>query len=129
MQTCMHRSLHRYSFSLMRTRSHLPVSEHMHMCLCTGVRAFVCLCVALCKFISCCTKLFLALAYARVGKKAQRAREESSDREECERENEIGLMIEILHTLKDPKLWELWYIPYYGQCRIYIINSSSTASP
>ena len=24
------------------------------------------------------------------------------------------LMIEILHYLKDPKLWELWYIPYYG---------------
>ena len=24
------------------------------------------------------------------------------------------LMIEILHYLKDPKLWESWYIPYYG---------------
>ena len=24
--------------------------------------------------------------------------------------------------LKDPKLWELWYIPYYGSCRIHIIN-------
>ena len=24
--------------------------------------------------------------------------------------------------LKDPKLWEFWYIPYYGSCRIYIIN-------
>ena len=24
------------------------------------------------------------------------------------------LMIEILHYLKDPKLWEFWYIPYYG---------------
>ena len=23
-------------------------------------------------------------------------------------------MIEILHHLKDPKLWELWYSPYYG---------------
>ena len=23
---------------------------------------------------------------------------------------------------KDPKQWELWYIPNYGQCRIYIIN-------
>ena len=34
----------------------------------------------------------------------------------------ILLMIEILHYLKDPKLWELWYIPYYGSCRIYIIN-------
>ena len=21
---------------------------------------------------------------------------------------------DILHYLKDPKLWELWYIPYYG---------------
>ena len=31
-------------------------------------------------------------------------------------------MILILHYLKDPKLWELWYIPYYGKCRIYIIN-------
>ena len=24
------------------------------------------------------------------------------------------LMDKILHDLKDPKLWELWYIPYYG---------------
>ena len=24
------------------------------------------------------------------------------------------LMIDILHYLKDPKLWELWYIPYFG---------------
>ena len=31
-------------------------------------------------------------------------------------------MIQILHYLKDPKLWELWYIPYYGHCTIYIIN-------
>ena len=23
---------------------------------------------------------------------------------------------------KDPKLWEVWYVPYYGLCRIYIIN-------
>ena len=23
-------------------------------------------------------------------------------------------MIQILQNLKDPKLWELWYIPYYG---------------
>ena len=23
-------------------------------------------------------------------------------------------MIEILHYLRDPRLWELWYIPYYG---------------
>ena len=26
----------------------------------------------------------------------------------------IGLMDKILHYLKDPKLWELWYIPYNG---------------
>ena len=26
----------------------------------------------------------------------------------------LRLMIEILHYLKDPKLWEFWYIPYYG---------------
>ena len=26
----------------------------------------------------------------------------------------ILLMIEILHYLKDPKLWELWDIPYDG---------------
>ena len=32
------------------------------------------------------------------------------------------LMTEILHYSKGPKLWELWYIPYYGQCRIHIIN-------
>ena len=32
-----------------------------------------------------------------------------------------------LHDLKDPKLrlWELWYIPDYGYCLIYIINRSS----
>ena len=24
------------------------------------------------------------------------------------------LMVQILHYLKDPKLWELWYNPYYG---------------
>ena len=28
--------------------------------------------------------------------------------------SKILLMIDILHYLKDPKLWELWYIPYYG---------------
>ena len=33
-----------------------------------------------------------------------------------------GLMDKILHYLKDPKLWELWYIPYYGSCRILSIN-------
>ena len=26
----------------------------------------------------------------------------------------IRLMVKILHDLKDPKLWELWYIPYNG---------------
>ena len=29
-------------------------------------------------------------------------------------ENSILLMILILHYLKDPKLWELWYTPCYG---------------
>ena len=37
-------------------------------------------------------------------------------------------MIEILHDLKDPKLWELGYIPYYGSCRVYIINRMNTAT-
>ena len=32
------------------------------------------------------------------------------------------LMDKILHDPKDPKLWELWYIPYNGQCRILSIN-------
>ena len=31
-------------------------------------------------------------------------------------------MIQTLHCLKGPKPWELWYIPYYGSCGIYIIN-------
>ena len=31
-------------------------------------------------------------------------------------------MDKILHDLKDSKLWELWYIPYYGSCRILSIN-------
>ena len=26
----------------------------------------------------------------------------------------MRLMDKILHYLKDPKLWELWYIPYNG---------------
>ena len=30
----------------------------------------------------------------------------------------LRLMDKILHDPKDPKLWELWYIPYYGSCRI-----------
>ena len=25
-----------------------------------------------------------------------------------------------------PKLWELWPIPYYGKCRIYVINRRSS---
>ena len=37
----------------------------------------------------------------------------------------IRLMDKILHYLKDPKLWELWYIPYYGSCRILSINRKS----
>ena len=31
-------------------------------------------------------------------------------------------MDKILHDPKDPKLWELWYIPYY-ESRILSINS------
>ena len=31
-------------------------------------------------------------------------------------------MIEILHYVKDPILWPLWYIPYSGYCRIYNIS-------
>ena len=38
---------------------------------------------------------------------------------------EIRLMDKILHYLKDPKLWELWYIPSYGSCRILSINRST----
>ena len=34
----------------------------------------------------------------------------------------IRLMDKILHDPKDPKLWELWYIPYNGSCRILSIN-------
>ena len=34
-------------------------------------------------------------------------------------------MDKILHDPKDPKLWELWYIPYYGSCRILSINRKS----
>ena len=33
-------------------------------------------------------------------------------------------MDKILHYLKDPKLWELRYIPYYGSCRILSISRS-----
>ena len=35
---------------------------------------------------------------------------------------DVLLMIQILHHPKDPKLWKLWYVSYYGSCRIYIIN-------
>ena len=34
----------------------------------------------------------------------------------------LRFMIYILHCLQDPTLWELWYIPYYRLCGIYIIN-------
>ena len=32
-------------------------------------------------------------------------------------------MVQILHDLQDPRLWELWYIPYEGYRRIYSISS------
>ena len=32
----------------------------------------------------------------------------------CRAEGIIRLMDKILHYFKYPKLWELWYIPYYG---------------
>ena len=38
----------------------------------------------------------------------------------------VRLMDKILHYLKDPKLWELWYIPYYGSCRILSINRTES---
>ena len=39
-------------------------------------------------------------------------------------------MDKILHYLKDPKLWELWYIPCYGSCRIHItLNPHSPIDP
>ena len=34
----------------------------------------------------------------------------------------IRLIDKILHDPKDPKLWELWCIPYYGSCRILSIS-------
>ena len=43
----------------------------------------------------------------------------------CEYERLLLLMDKILHDPKDPKLWELWYIPYDGSCRILSINSST----
>ena len=41
------------------------------------------------------------------------------------------LMVKILHYLKDPKLWELWYVPYYGNGhgRIYTINRTNNTAP
>ena len=41
----------------------------------------------------------------------------------------LRLMDKILHYLKDPKLWELRYIPYYGSCRILSINRSTPLEP
>ena len=38
------------------------------------------------------------------------------------RHEPLRLMDKILHDPKDPKLWELWYIPYYGSCRILSIS-------
>ena len=38
-------------------------------------------------------------------------------------------MDKILHDPKDPKLWELWYIPYYGSCRILSINRRPPSGP
>ena len=40
------------------------------------------------------------------------------------REAALRLMDKILHDPKDPKLWELRYIPYYGSCRILSISRS-----
>ena len=38
-------------------------------------------------------------------------------------------MVYILQHLKDPKLWDLWHVPCYGQCRIFIINRSDMFRP
>ena len=35
---------------------------------------------------------------------------------------ELRLLIYILQYLKGPGLLEFWYIPFYEQCRIYIIS-------
>ena len=40
----------------------------------------------------------------------------------------ILLMDKILHDPKDPNLWELWYIPYNGSCRILSISRSVVVS-
>ena len=42
------------------------------------------------------------------------ARSESEDTQQDPALTMILLMDKILHDPKDPKLWELWYIPYYG---------------
>ena len=43
--------------------------------------------------------------------------------------SKIRLMDKILHDPKDPKLWELRYIPYYGSCRILSINRRDPDAP
>ena len=40
----------------------------------------------------------------------------------------ILLMDKILHCFKYPKLWELWYIPYNGSCRILSINRTEVVA-
>ena len=40
----------------------------------------------------------------------------------------VRLMDKILHDSKDPKLWELWYIPCNGKCRILSISRSICGS-
>ena len=44
----------------------------------------------------------------------------------CHVSQVILLMDKILHDPKDPKLWELWYIPYNGSCRILSISRSES---
>ena len=43
--------------------------------------------------------------------------------------SKLRLMDKILHDPKDPKLWELWYIPYTGSCRILSINRRAPLYP
>ena len=38
----------------------------------------------------------------------------------------MGIMVYSLLYIYPALLWELWYIPYYGLCRICIINRSSS---
>ena len=52
----------------------------------------------------------------------QNSRGPSKHREPDNKTLIVRLMDKILHDPKDPKLWELWYIPYYGSCRILSIN-------